>query len=62
MFDLITKLQRSLSSAKADYERVHGRVMHDMPQLYENRLGYFDHCLQAVIKAQVRAHKANLKT
>ena len=29
--------------------------MHDIPQLYENRLGYFDHCLCAVIKAQVRS-------
>lgn len=28
--------------------------MHDIPQLYENRLSYFDHCLCAVIKAQVR--------
>lgn len=45
-------LQRSLASAKADYERVHGRLMHDMPKLYDNRLAYFDHCLQAVIKAQ----------
>lgn len=51
---LDTQLQRSLASAKADYERVHGRLMQDMPQLYENRLGYFDHCLHAVIKAQVR--------
>ena len=51
---LFEQLHRSLASAKADYERVHGRLMHDMPQLYDNRLGYFDQCLQAVIKAQVR--------
>ena len=39
--------------------------MHDMPQLYENRVGYFDQCLQAVIKAQVRLEYGtilNLKT
>ena len=62
---LFEQLHRSLASSKADYERVHSRLMHDMPQLYENRVGYFDQCLQAVIKAQVRLENGtilNLKT
>ena len=50
----LLQTQRSVASAKADYERVHSRLMHDIPQLLDNRLGYFDQCLQAVIKAQVR--------
>ena len=62
---LFEQLHRSLASSKADYERVHSRLMYDMPRLYENRVGYFDQCLQAVIKAQVRLENGtilNLKT
>ena len=48
------QLTRALSSAKQDYERVHGRLMQEMPDLFEGRVEYFDLSLQAVIKAQVR--------
>lgn len=51
--DLTVQLTRALSSAKQDYERVHGRMMQEMPELYEGRVEYFDLSLQAVIKAQV---------
>lgn len=44
--------QRAVASTKADYSRVHSRMMQEMPVLYEGRVDYFDHCLQAVIKAQ----------
>jgi len=48
------QMHRAVSSARSDYERVHSRVMAEMPELYDGRVGYFDLCLQAVIKAQVR--------
>ena len=51
---IIIQLTRALSSAKQDYERVHGRLMQEMPDLFEGRVEYFDLSLQAVIKAQVR--------
>jgi len=45
-------MHRAVSSARSDYERVHSRVMAEMPELYDGRVAYFDLCLQAVIKAQ----------
>lgn len=48
------QMHRAVSSARSDYERVHSRVMAEMPELYDGRVAYFDLCLQAVIKAQVR--------
>lgn len=49
------QLTRAFSSAKQDYERVHSRMMQEMPELFEGRVEYFDLSLQAVIKAQVCA-------
>lgn len=48
----LEQTQRALSSARSDYDRVHSRMMQEMPELYEGRVGYFDLCLQAVIKSQ----------
>ncbi len=50
---LFVQLTRALSSTKQDYERVHSRMMQELPELYEGRVEYFDVSLQAVIKAQV---------
>lgn len=44
---------RALASARTDYERIHDRLMQEIPQLLEGRVDYFDTCLFAVIKAQV---------
>lgn len=48
-------MHRAVSSARLDYERVQSRVMAEMPELFEGRVAYFDLCLQAVLKSQVKA-------
>lgn len=45
--------QRAVTTARTDYERVHDRLMLEVPQLLEGRVEYFDVCLAAVMKAQV---------
>ena len=42
-----------MATARSDYERVHDRLMLEVPMLLENRVGYFDTCLVAIMKAQV---------
>lgn len=49
--------QRAVSTARADYERVHDRLMLEVPQLLEGRVEYFDICLVAVMKAQSLYYK-----
>ena len=44
---------RAVATSRADYERVHDRLMLEVPQLLDNRVDYFDTCLSAVMKAQV---------
>jgi hypothetical protein len=44
---------RSLSSSRADYDRIHQRMMQELPQVLDGRVSYFEHCLQAVIEARV---------
>ena len=51
-----SQMHRAVSSARLDYERVQSRVMAEMPELFEGRVAYFDLCLQAVLKSQVKAH------
>jgi hypothetical protein len=45
--------QRNLSLSRADYDRIHQRMMQELPKVMEGRVGYFEHCLQAIIEAQV---------
>lgn len=56
ILSLSLKTQRSLSSSRADYDRIHQRMMQELPQVLETRVCYFEHCLQAVIQAQVHTH------
>ena len=42
-----------MMAARTDYERVHDRMMVEIPQLLEGGISYVDHCLCAVTKAQV---------
>ena len=51
----LDQTQRALTSAKTDYERVHQRMMAEIPELFEGRVGYFEHCVEAVIQTQVRS-------
>jgi hypothetical protein len=44
---------RSLSSSRADYDRIHQRMMQELPRVLEGRVDYFEHCLQAIVEAQV---------
>lgn len=48
----LDQTQRALTSSRADYERVQSRMMQEMPVLYQQRVGYFEFCLQAAIKSQ----------
>ena len=38
-------------TARTDYERVHDRLMQEIPQLIDGRLEYFGACIIAVLKA-----------
>lgn len=42
-----------VSRAHSDYERVHDRIMLEVPQLLEVRASYLEVCLVAAVKAQV---------
>ena len=48
-----TQTQRNLSLSRADYDRIHQRMMQELPRVMEGRVAYFEHCLQAIIEAQV---------
>ena len=49
-----SQTQRKLASRKADYERVHDRLMHDLPKLYDGRVDFFEPCLVAMVQSQVK--------
>lgn len=51
--------QRTVTTARADYERVHDRLMLEIPQLVDQRKSYFGACLQAVVNAQVSSASYN---
>eukprot|EP00731_Ephydatia_muelleri_P020594 Em0013g321a len=44
--------QRAVLTARAEYERIHSRLMYEVPELCEQRVGYYETCLRASIKAQ----------
>ena len=46
-----------LSRTRVDYERVHERLMQEVPQLVQVKADYLDICLVAVVKAQVRTYR-----
>ena len=54
MINIHIQSQRAVTTARADYERVHDRLMLEIPQLLEGRVDYFDVCLFAVMNAQVK--------
>ena len=47
-----TQAQRAVSTARGDYERIHSRLMYEVPELCEQRVGYYETCVRASIKAQ----------
>lgn len=51
---LLSQTHRSLTSSRADYDRIHQRMMQELPRVLDGRVNYFEHCLQAIIEAQVR--------
>jgi hypothetical protein len=53
LFVSLSQTHRSLSSSRADYDRIHQRMMQELPQVLDGRVSYFEHCLQAVIEARV---------
>lgn len=48
----IDMTQRAVSTARADYERIHSRLMFEVPELCEQRVTYYETCMRATIKAQ----------
>lgn len=50
---IVLQSQRAVTTARTDYERVHERLMSEVPQLLEGRIEYFDVCVMAVMNAQV---------
>ena len=53
---MVFQMQRSLCSSRAEYDRIHQRMLQELPQVLEERVEYFEHCLQAVIEAQVHIY------
>lgn len=51
-----TQTQRNLALSRADYDRIHQRMMQELPRVMEGRVAYFEHCLQAIIEAQVHTY------
>ena len=49
----IVQSQRAVMSARTDYERVHDRLMQEIPQLLDGRVDFFDACLFAILRTQV---------
>ena len=44
--------QRAVSTARADYERIHSRLMYEVPQLCDQRVAYYETCMKASIRSQ----------
>ena len=49
----VLQTQRKVASAKSEYEKIHQRLMNELPQLYEKRIDLFDPCLTAMMSSQV---------
>lgn len=50
---LLLQTQRKVASARSDYERVHHRLMQELPQLYEGRVEFFEPCVTATQQSAV---------
>ena len=50
---LQSQITAMVSRTRMDYERVHDRIMLEVPQLLEVRASYLEVCLMAAIRAQV---------
>ena len=50
---LQSRISGQVSRARADYERVHDRIMLEVPQLLDVRASFLEVCLVAAVRAQV---------